>query len=190
MHNATTATHHDDNIADSHQMMKQISFRNLLVGALAAAVFALSGFSSAAEIEQSLTVNDVVIYMGVLPAEIIAEQAKGHHESNMHRGIPGWGEQYHVIVALFDRTNWARITDADVSAALSDARVPGRRVAGPRKPLGPMMIAGSAAYGNYFNIPGNGPYRIDLEIRRPGTEQPIQASFRYRHAVFSIQPQP
>jgi hypothetical protein len=170
-------------------MMKQISYRNLLGGALVA-VFALSGFSAAAEIEQSLTVKEVVIYMGVLPAVIIAEQAKGHHEPDMHRGIPGWGEQYHVIVALFDRTNWARITDADVSATLTDTRVPGRRVAGPRKPLGPMKIAGSAAYGNYFNIPGNGPYRIDLEIRRPGTEQPIQASFAYRHAVFSIQPRP
>ena len=170
-------------------MMKQILFRNLLGGALAA-VFALSGLSAAAETEQSLTVQEVVIYMGVLPAEIIAEQAKGHHEPDMHRGIPGWGEQYHVIVALFDRTNWARITNADVSATLTDTRVRGRRVAGPRKPLGPMMIAGSAAYGNYFNIPGNGPYRIDLEIRRPGIEQPIQASFVYRHAVFSMQPRP
>jgi hypothetical protein len=189
MHNVTTVDALDDNIADSHRMMKQISFRNLLGGALAA-VFALSGVSAAAETEQRLIVKEVVIYMGVLPAEIIAEQAKGHHEPNMHRGIPDWGEQYHVIVALFDHTNWARITDADVSATLSDARVPGRRVAGPRKPLGPMMIAGSAAYGNYFHIPGNGPYRIDLEIRRPGTEQPIRASFLYRHAVFSMQPRP
>lgn len=170
-------------------MMKQISFHNLLGGALAA-VFALSGFSAAAETEQSLTVQEVVIYMGVLPAVIIAEQAKGHHEPNMHRGIPDWGEQYHVMVALFDHTNWARITDADVSATLSDARLPGRRVAGPRKKLESMKIAGRVVYGNYFNIPGNGPYRIDLEIRRPGIEQPIQASFAYRHGGFSMPPRP
>ena len=35
-----------------------------------------------------------------------------------------------------------------------------------------------------------GPYRIDLEIRRSGTKQPIKASFVYRHAVFSMQPRP
>ena len=173
-----------------HRTMKQILFRNLLGGALAAAVFVWSAFSAAAETGQRLIVNEVVIYLGVLPAEIIAEQAQGHHEPNMHRGTPGWGDQYHIMVALFDHTNWARITGADVSATLSDARTPGRRVAGPRKQLEPMTIAGSAAYGNYFNIPGNGPYRIDLEIRRSGTEQPIKAGFAYRHAVFSMQPRP
>lgn len=172
--------------------MKQILFRNLLGGALAAAVFVWSAFSAAAETGDRQIVNDVVIYLAVLPAEIVAGQAQGHHEPNMHRGTPGWGDQYHIMVALFDHTNWARIDGADVSATLSDARTPGRRVAGPRKQLEPMTIAGTAtaAYGNYFNIPGTGPYRIDLEIRRSGTKQPIKASFGYRHAVFSMQPRP
>ena len=167
--------------------MKQMLFRKLL---LAAAVFVGSAFSVAAETGQRLIVNDVVIYLGVLPAEIIAEQSPGHHEPNMHRGTPAWGDQYHVMVALFDHTNWARIDGAEVSATLSDARTPGRRVAGPRKQLETMTIAGSGAYGNYFNIPGTGPYRIDLQIRRAGTKPAINASFVYRHGVFSMQPRP
>lgn len=48
-----------------------------------------------------------------------------------------------------------------------------------------MTIAGGTAYGNYFNMPGIGPYRIDLEIRRPGTQQLIEAGFEYHHAVVS-----
>lgn len=65
MYNATMVDALGDNIADSHRMMKQISFRNLLVGALTAAVlFALSGFSAAAETEQRLIVKEVVIYKG------------------------------------------------------------------------------------------------------------------------------
>lgn len=100
--------------------MRRISFRNPLCGTLAAALFALFGISAAADTGQRLIVNEVVIYLGVLPAGIIAEQAEGHHESNMHRGIPGWGDQYHVMVAMFDHTNWARIIGADVSATLSE----------------------------------------------------------------------
>ncbi|MBX9812141.1 MAG: hypothetical protein K2Y16_11110 [Burkholderiales bacterium] len=51
-----------------------------------------------------------------------------------------------------------------------------------------MTIAGGAVYGNYFNMPGIGPYQIDIEIRRPHTQQLIKASFDYRHAVVSAQP--
>ena len=168
--------------------MRRISFRNLLCGALAIVLGALSGISIAADTGQRHVVNGVAISLGVLPAEMVFGQPKGHHEADMHQGAPGWGEQYHVMVSLFDHQNWMPITGAEVRATVSDARTPGQRAPGPRKQLGPMTITGGTAYGNYFNMPGIGPYRIDLEIRRPGTQQPIESGFEYRHAVVSAKP--
>ena len=168
--------------------MKRISFRNLLCGALAAGLFVPFGISTAADTGQRQVVNGVVIYLGVLPAQMVAMQPKGHHEADMHRGAPDWGEQYHVMVSLFDHVNWAPIAVADVTVTVTDSRTAGHRVPGPRKQLERMTIADGVAYGNYFNMPGIGPYQVDIEIRRPGTQQLIKAGFDYRHAVVSAQP--
>ena len=128
--------------------MRRISFRNLLCGALAIVLGALSGISIAADTGQRQVVNGVAISLGVLPAEMVFGQPKGHHEADMHQGAPGWGEQYHVMVSLFDHQNWMPITGAEVRASVSDARTPGQRAPGPRKQLGPMAIAGGMADGN------------------------------------------
>lgn len=165
--------------------MKRISFRSLLCVAPAIVLGALSGISIAADAGQRQVVDGVAISLGALPAEMISGQPKGHHEADMHGGAPGWGEQYHIMSSLFDLQNWMPITGAEVRASVSDARTPGQRAPGPRKQLGPMTIAGGMAYGNYFNMPGTGPYRIDLEIRRPGAQQPIEAGFEYHHTVVS-----
>ena len=168
--------------------MKRISFRNLLCGALAAGLLVPLGISTAADTEQGQVVDGMVVYLGVLPAQMVAMQPEGHHEPDMHRGAPGWGEQYHVMVSLFDHVNWTPIANADVAVTVTDSRTPGHRVPGPRKKLERMTIAGGVAYGNYFNMPGIGPYQIDIEIRRAGTQQPIKASFDYRHSVVSAKP--
>jgi hypothetical protein len=90
----------------------------------------------------------------------------------MHGGAPV-GEN-HIMVALFDAKGGARLTDAQVSA-----RITGDRGLDVRKPLEAMVVAGSLTYGNYFNMPGAGPYRIDITIRRPGATKEIRASFTW-----------
>ena len=162
----------------------------MLGALLIAALLCGTGLLRAEQGESSQVVGGVSIYVGVLPAQMIAMQPKEHHETNMHRGAPGWGEQYHVMVSLFEHVKWTPIADAGVTVSVTDARSPGQRVRGPQKQLERMAVAGSMAYGNYFNMPGLGPYRIDIEIRRPGTQQPIKAAFDYRHAMVSAIPRP
>jgi hypothetical protein len=100
----------------------------------------------------------------------------------MHGGIPAWGEQYHMIVSLFDSASRERIRDAEIKATVFDTRGSGKLV-GQQKRLQPMLFAGAASYGNYFNLPGPAPYRIELGIRRPGTAQAIRVPIEYRHAL-------
>jgi hypothetical protein len=117
-------------------------------------------------------VDGVAIYFGILPAELVRGHPPGHPESGMHGGVPV-GEN-HLTVALFDDKTGKRIADAQVTATIT----------GPdrfklEKKLEPMLIAGTASYGNYFNMPGPGPYRITLRIRTPGIGRDIQAVFTW-----------
>ncbi|OGI51467.1 MAG: hypothetical protein A3E57_04945 [Candidatus Muproteobacteria bacterium RIFCSPHIGHO2_12_FULL_60_33] len=116
--------------------------------------------------------DGVAIYFGILPAELVRGHPPGHPESGMHGGVPV-GEN-HIMVALFEDKTGKRITRAEVSATIM----------GPdrfkmTKKLEPMIIAGAASYGNYFNMPGPGPYRIALRIRTPGIGHDIEATFTW-----------
>lgn len=141
-----------------------------LLGATAAA---------AAEFDNRQVVQDVMINIGILPAT----DAGAAFGSEMHRDAPQWGDQYHVSVALSDRRGGSRITAANVRATVTNARVPGKRVSGPQKRLEPMLIAGKPGYGNYINMPAPGPYRVVLEVRRPGVPDVVKATFDYRHGI-------
>jgi hypothetical protein len=118
------------------------------------------------------TVSGIEIYLGVLPAAIVGGHPREHPEAEMHGGAPGSG--YHVMVALFDAKTGKRITDARVNAKVV---APSLYTVG--KQLGPMTVAGSLTYGNYFNMLRGETYRIDLEIRRRGAPGVIHATFHW-----------
>ena len=132
------------------------------------------GIPAVAETSKSLhqRVDGIDIYLGVVPAEMIRGHPKEHPESEMHGGVPVG--MYHVMVALFERTNGRRITDAVVTA----------RMVWPdqysvKKRLDPMIVSASPAYGNYFRVPERGAVRIDLQIRRPGQAAVVHATFHW-----------
>jgi hypothetical protein len=120
-------------------------------------------------------VGDVVIYLGVLPADMVRGHPPEHPEGVMHGGAPA-GES-HVMVALFERASGRRITDAAVEAAVS-----GKGMERSRKSLEPMTVAGALTYGNYFTLLGPGPYRIEIEIRVAGLVKPVRATFFWARA--------
>lgn len=117
-------------------------------------------------------VDGVAVYIGMMPAELVHGHPPGHPESGMHGGVPV-GEN-HLTVALFDDKTGERITRAEVSATIT-----GPDSFKAAKKLEPMIIAGSATYGNYFSMPGPGPYRIVLRIRLPGAGRDIEAVFTW-----------
>ena len=161
--------------------------RRLAAAGIAACLLCISA-PLAAQTGQPLRAGGMDIFYGLIPAEIILGLPAGQSEPRMHGGAPGWGEQFHLIVTLFEQASGKRIHDATVKAAVFDARVRGKRLGGPQKRLEPMLFAGAASYGNYFNMPGPARYRIELEIQRPGKSEIVKLSIEYQHALVTAKP--
>lgn len=154
-------------------------FAGTLLFALCAAAlsWAYPG-SSAAQPEGSRTVGGLSVYLGVLPAAMVQRQPMSGPGMPKHGGAPPGAHVYHVTVAVFDAENGQRLENLDVRA-----RVSGVGLSGPEKVLLPMTIADTVTYGNYFILPPNDTYRIQVEIRRPGQAEPVRTDFVYEHRV-------
>jgi hypothetical protein len=161
-----------------------------LAAATATTWLLLASATLSAQAVQPLRAAGMEIFYGLIPAEIVLGHPGNHPERTMHGDVPAWGEQFHLIVTLFDQGSGKRIHDAEIKATVFDVRLPGKRLGGPRKPLEPMLFAGAASYGNYFNMPGPAPYRIELEIRRQGAPETVKLPIEYRHALVTTKPRP
>jgi len=118
------------------------------------------------------------IYLGVISAQALRQQHRGRvdAESAMHGGIPPGGEDYyHLNVSLYDSATNVPITDASVSATVSDPIMGGQT-----RSLELMAIGDSISYGNYFQVTGPTPHTITVRIERPGASGPITARFDFR----------
>lgn len=143
-------------------------------------VISMTVLNAAAATDASETfrvAGGVAIYLGVVPAEIVKGHAAKHEESKMHDGAPSGRYRNHLVVALFDDATGQRIEDAQVTASVSELGM-----GLDWNTLEPMRIADTVTYGNYFNMPNTGTYRIHLRIRRPGHAQSIETTFTHGHA--------
>jgi hypothetical protein len=147
-----------------------------LLGVLLVFLAVISAPAYAHSDSDSMTVSNVLVYMGLLPTEMIRGHAQGHPEVSMHGGQPHESGEYHVVIALFDAKTGARITGAEVTARVSEVGL-----SGEEKKLEPMQIAGTETYGNYFRMPGKVPFLINVTARIPGESQEIKATFEHRH---------
>jgi hypothetical protein len=145
----------------------------VLGAALAAAAAAGAG---AAERDQFKTAGGLAVYLGVLQAAMIQGHPEDHPEEAMHGGVPSGRHAYHVMAAVFDAATGERVEDAVVEARVAE---PG--LAGVRRRLEPMLIAGTVTYGNYFTMRGDGPYRIRFSITAPEAATPVVLEFSYDH---------
>jgi len=139
---------------------------------LLAALLGVALSASAAERGYRQVVDGIAIYFGIVPAQLVRGHPPEHPEREMHGGAPA-GEN-HIMVALFEEKTGRRLDGADVSATITG---PDRFKA--EKKLEPMVIAGAASYGNYFYMPGPGPYRIALRFRTAGAARGMRASFTW-----------
>lgn len=126
--------------------------------------------------EKFQVVDGVAIYLGLMPAQIVQGHLKGRPETKMHGGVPAGRYRDHLVVALFDDATGKRIEDAQVMASVMQMS------SKPEwKNLEPMHIADTLTYGNYFDMSGEGTYRIQVRVRRPGQSTAIEATFTHRH---------
>lgn len=148
----------------------------LMKAALAAILAALAGTGAATAADYYKTAGNVAVYLGVLPAEMAQGHAPEHPEGKMHGGVPAAKRQHHVVIAIFDAKDGSRVTNADVTARVGEIGL-----AQAEKKLERMAIDKTISYGNYFSMGSPGPYRVEVEIRRPGATVPVKTSFEYSH---------
>jgi hypothetical protein len=151
-------------------------FKPVLQVIAAIALLAVVAPAFAQDLTPFKIAGGLAVYLGVIPAEMIAGHPKGHAEAEMHGGVPSGRHVHHVMVAIFDAASGQRITDAVVTASVA-----GLGLAGTEKTLEPMTIAHAVTYGNYFDLPGRDRYRIRIEITRPGAARPVKVEFEYDH---------
>ena len=127
---------------------------------------------------QRITSHGLTVYFGVVPAAIAEGIARAQDERNMHGPQPTAAHSHHLIVAIFNSVTGERVTDATVTAKITQ---PGFEP--PEKPLEPMKIADTVTYGNFFDLSRPGVYRIRLSVSRTGTARPIMIDLLYDHPI-------
>jgi hypothetical protein len=129
-----------------------------------------TGLANAAETDLSKTAGGVTVYLGVVPAEIVKGLPAGSStERPMHGRIPKGPHEYH-LAAVFD----------DASDAVVTAEVSGLGLAGNKKKLELMQIAGTTTYGAFFDLPGFDIYMVKLTVE-PSGAGPAVLQFKYDH---------
>ncbi len=147
-------------------------FAIALFGALfVCALIVFSSATSAGHLGRTQTVNGLEVYLGVVSAEAL-RQRPDRYPYHEQAKLPSGKDMYHVMLALFDKTSGARITDAVV-----EARVAPLALAGPTRALEPTLVAGALTYCNYFKISPSDTTVIQAEIRRPGVARVVRARF-------------
>lgn len=123
---------------------------------------------------QYKTAAGMSVYVGVLPAEMLLGHPKGHHEREMHGGVPEGASRHHVVVALFETASGRRIANAKVKVGVSSI---GMATSWARTE--PMLINNTITYGAYVTLPGPGPHKIRVEIKRPDAGKAAEVEFDY-----------
>jgi hypothetical protein len=144
---------------------------------LAAIVTMFAGMGAVAAADYyNKTAGNLAVYLGVLPAEMVQGHSPEHPEGKMHGGVPSAKRQHHVVAAVFDTRDGSRVTDAEVTARVGEIGL-----AQTKKKLERMVIDKTISYGNYFSMGSPGPYRIEIEIVRPGSTGAVRTGFEYSH---------
>ncbi|MBY0349558.1 hypothetical protein [Tabrizicola sp.] len=127
----------------------------------------------------TLTVDGMLAYLGVLPAAIVRGHPRSHPEAAMHGGVPDGRHQYHVILALFDAASGDRIETAQVALTIMGLGHTG----GTRLDLEPMTIANTVTWGTFVELPGKDLYEMTFEVRTEGRKDAVVFPFRYAHST-------
>jgi hypothetical protein len=132
----------------------------------------------AADYDPYQVVDNVALYIGLMPAAIIAGHPSNHPETVMHGGVPRGKHRSHLVVAAFDASTGERITRAAVFATVTELGGTTQRT-----PLEPMTIADVVTFGNYVHLPNDGHYRIKIELRQLDSNKTVQAVFQHLHVI-------
>lgn len=121
-------------------------------------------------------VDGVAVYLGVLPGEMVRGHPAVHRRFRMRGGASGSRGEHHVPISLFDAKG-TRLENMEAQARIGEIGL-----SAVQKPLEPMQIASTVAYGNFFPMPNPGPYSVELGWRLKGGKKWTHAVFVCRHS--------
>lgn len=148
----------------------------ILRAGIAALLIASPGPALAQTTSDYAVVDDVTIYLAVLPAEMLRAYPPGSEESRMHGGVPSAKHVHHLQVALFDSQSGERITDAVVTATVAEFGL-----AGTSKDLEPFTIGDTLTYGEFFKFQKRDLYEVKVRALLPEDGRVIEKTFEYEH---------
>jgi cytochrome c5 len=111
-------------------------------------------------------VQGTEIDLGVM----LAQSARG-----VMSPVPSGKGYYYINVSLRDTASLTPIKDAQIETRAANA-VTG----GDSKKLKAVTVNGVPSYGEFFRMQGKEPYTITVQVRRPGSAQPIEAKFDFK----------
>lgn len=136
--------------------------------------------SNAGVVDGVQTVDGLTFYLGVVPAAIAQGHPPGHPEASMHGGTPGPSmHNMHLLVALFNGPDGARITRAKVVAQILERGGKEWSVQ-----LQPMTVNGALTFGGYATLEKSADYSIEISVDRLGAVSrvhPVTANFTWAH---------
>lgn len=155
-----------------------------LAGGIALALIPTS--SGAGVTDGVKTVDDLTIYLGVMPAAIV----RGHEEelnAAVRAGLPrSSAHNVHIVAAVFNKTSGARIENVQVRARIHEirARVHGTKPRNWTVRLEPMRVNGALTFGAFTNLGGWQNAMISIDVIRPSRSprnRMTTAQFEYVH---------
>ena len=150
--------------------MKCLLSRLLMVMVLSVLV---SGGALASDATLSKKIDGIDIYMGITHADWPSQDLSAQKMAMIH-GLKG--KKHHITVALFDDKTGQRITDARVVAVIGEMGLSSNR-----KSLKQEKFGTAVSYGRDFYLSKEGPYWIDLKIKRNGVKQATLTRFEWNH---------
>jgi hypothetical protein len=149
---------------------------------LAISCAGLYGFGAypvgAAEYVPYRVIDNVALYIGLVPAAIVAGHPPGHPDSAMHGGAPRGRHRSHLVLAAFDVSTGERITQATAFATVTELGGTMQRTR-----LSSMTIADVVTFGDYVYLPNEGRFQIKIEVTLLDSGEKVEAVFQHLHEM-------
>lgn len=120
------------------------------------------------------------VYLGVVPANRITKDPYLiDRDVSLHGGIKSLSaNDYHVMVAIFDKKTNERIKDATVTAKVEKkGLMSGDEIV---LPMEKMITSGTVTYGNFYRMSRDESYEIEVVIYRPRQSGYEEVEFTYK----------
>lgn len=143
----------------------------------AAVAFALVATPSSAGVADGVkTVDELRIYLGVLPTGLVRRH-KAELATAVHGGLPRSSiHNIHVLAAVFDKNTGARLSGIRVNAGIHGSNQNRWMV-----PLKPMIVNDALTYGGFTNLGAAQDVMISIDVARPNRKHITTAQFEYNH---------